>query len=76
MILTIFALFISKQIRRIYVEEPGGRRVQQWHNVETQIGLADMEMELSPEPPLGEWTIFAAVGPNKVRQTFEVGEYG
>ncbi|XP_072051680.1 LOW QUALITY PROTEIN: pregnancy zone protein-like [Amphiura filiformis] len=64
-----------QKIRRIYVEEPGGRRVQQWSNVDTRVGLADLEMPLSPEPPLGIWTIFAAVGSKKVRQTFEVGEY-
>ena len=62
----------------MYIQEPGGRRVQQWSNVDTQLGLADMEMALSPEPPLGNWTIFAKVhgGGKKVQQSFEVGEYG
>ena len=60
----------------MYIEEPGGRRVQQWHNVDTQAGLAELEMPLSPEPPIGSWTIFAAVHSEKIRQHFEVGEYG
>ena len=60
----------------VYIETPSGIRMAQWIDQVGEEGLLDLEMEMTPDPPLGEWKIKVDTGKKTVTQTFKVDEYG
>ncbi|CAN8011383.1 unnamed protein product, partial [Ixodes pacificus] len=62
-------------IGNVWVENTNHFRVAQWHNVSFSGGMIQLEMELSKEPPLGQWKIFCRVLGQETRKPFQVDEY-
>ncbi|KAG8221831.1 hypothetical protein J437_LFUL003465, partial [Ladona fulva] len=64
-------------IKKVWLENPSGVRMAQWLDVSTELGLAQLKFQLSPEPILGSWVI--KVQRNKKQgieaKSFEVKEY-
>ncbi|XP_052279729.1 ovostatin-like isoform X1 [Dreissena polymorpha] len=59
----------------ITIQTPDNVRVRQWRNITTESGLVSLEMPLSSDPVLGEWTITVEMGLRTETQTFKVDEY-
>ncbi|XP_042144819.1 alpha-2-macroglobulin [Ixodes scapularis] len=59
----------------VWVENANHFRVAQWHNVSFSRGVLQLEMELSKEPPLGQWKIFCRLLGRETRKPFQVDEY-
>ena len=38
-------------------QDTEGNKIQQWKQVQTEMGLTQMSLPLSDRPPLGDWTI-------------------
>ena len=71
-------------VDKLWIEDPRGRRVQQWLDVDAREGLLQREMRLGGEPLLGTWTIHYEASPRffakgvkmiKEKATFQVSEY-
>ena len=66
-------------VDELWIDDPRGRRVQQWLDVHLQKGLVQKEVELGPEPEIGTWTISwetnTVSGQLKEKVTFQVSEY-
>ncbi|XP_046398811.1 alpha-2-macroglobulin-like protein 1 isoform X2 [Ischnura elegans] len=68
---------VKGPIQKIWLENPSGVRMAQWLRVPTELGLAQLTFQLSPEPVLGNWVIKVQRSKNQTleTQTFEVKEY-
>jgi hypothetical protein len=69
-----------KSMDEVWIEDPRGRRISQWRDVQLRKGLLQEEMKLSEEPELGTWTInyswsTSSGGSHKEKETFKVSEY-
>ena len=68
-----------ERVDKLWIEDPRGRRVEQWLDVHLQKGLVQKEMGLGSEPELGFWKISletsTAGGKLKETVTFQVSEY-
>ena len=71
-------------VDKLWIEDPRGRRVQQWLDVDAREGLLQREMRLGGEPLLGTWTIHYEASNTfwrkgfkmiKEKATFQVSEY-
>ena len=58
-------------IDRIWIENPGGVRMEQWTNVSRETGFASVSMTLSEEPVKGVWKVKADVGGETVSDVRE-----
>ncbi|XP_056385098.1 alpha-2-macroglobulin-like protein 1 isoform X2 [Hyla sarda] len=59
------------ELSLVELQDPGKNRIGQWLNVSLTQGMADLSFSLSPEPQLGEYSIWVK---DKVH-TFSVEEY-
>ncbi|XP_071446763.1 murinoglobulin-1-like isoform X2 [Hetaerina americana] len=68
---------VKGPIHKIWLENPSGVRMAQWLRVPTEMGLAQLNFLLSPEPVQGNWIIKVQGNKNQMTQTqiFEVKEY-
>ncbi|CAG0922486.1 unnamed protein product, partial [Notodromas monacha] len=64
-------------IADVWLEDTTGTRVAQWKNVPViaYVGIAQMEFQLSEEPPQGTWFIKAKVDGQTEMKTIQVSEY-
>ncbi|XP_032998001.1 alpha-2-macroglobulin-like [Lacerta agilis] len=60
----------------VYIQDPKRYRLQQWTNVEQEMGLVQLSFPLSSEPPQGTYKVVVEkASGNKVERSFEVKEY-
>ncbi|KAL7888543.1 hypothetical protein AOLI_G00035170 [Acnodon oligacanthus] len=59
----------------IVIMDPRQNRVHQWLSVNTVLGTASREFQLSENPPLGKWEIMASVNEVTQMQAFNVHHY-
>ncbi|CAN7937756.1 unnamed protein product, partial [Ixodes hexagonus] len=62
-------------VGEVWVKNANRFRVAQWHNVSFSRGMVQLQMELSKEPPLGQWEIFCRLFGQETRKPFQVDEY-
>ena len=78
-LLTVDALLkpVLGPIHLIWIENPGGVRMEQWTNVSRELGFASVSMTLSEEPVMGVWKVKAVDvgGGETAEKAFEVKEY-
>ena len=56
-------------VDQIWIENPGGVRMEQWTNVSRETGFASATMTLSEEPAKGFWKVKADVDGQTVSET-------
>lgn len=66
---------LAEHVGQVWIENPLHFKIAQWHNVSFNTGIVQLEMELSREPQIGEWTICCQIADHLTRQTFDVDEY-
>ncbi|XP_036438060.1 CD109 antigen isoform X2 [Colossoma macropomum] len=59
----------------IVIMDPRQNRVHQWLSVDTVLGTASREFQLSENPPLGKWEMMASVNEVTQKQVFNVHHY-
>ncbi|XP_028253770.1 CD109 antigen [Parambassis ranga] len=59
----------------ISIRDPRGNLLRQWQAAESVLGVVSKEFDLSENPPLGTWTIFATVGDASSVKPFTVAQY-
>ncbi|XP_055088357.1 CD109 antigen [Periophthalmus magnuspinnatus] len=59
----------------VYIKDPGGNLLRQWLSMDSFYGVSSLEFQLSPSPPLGEWTISAIVQGVSTEKHFHVDLY-
>ncbi|XP_072543122.1 CD109 antigen [Salminus brasiliensis] len=64
----------DKQID-IVIMDPRQNMVHQWLSVDTVLGTASRELQLSDNPPLGKWKIVASIKEVTQEQAFSVSHY-
>ncbi|XP_076049563.1 alpha-2-macroglobulin-like protein 1 [Oratosquilla oratoria] len=59
----------------VWVEAPGGTRIQQWQNVDNSQGLVHLKFRVASQALQGTYTIFAQTTKGKSSQHFKVKDY-
>ncbi|XP_030302930.1 CD109 antigen [Calypte anna] len=59
----------------IYIRDPRKKLIQQWLMEEGDLGVVSKKIQLSMDPPLGDWTIEVEVNGQVYYQRFKVMEY-
>lgn len=59
----------------IYIKDSKDNLIKQWKRIFPQRGVFSEELQLSEQPPLGDWTILVDVQGQKYSKTFTVAEY-
>ena len=72
----VFVFLNITQVATIWIENPSRVRMAQWVDQSGEDGLIDLEMEMTFDPPLGEWKIKVDTGKLTKTQIFKVEEYG
>ncbi|XP_032998376.1 alpha-2-macroglobulin-like [Lacerta agilis] len=67
---------LNKTFPLVYIQDPKRYRLQQWTNVEQEMGLVQLSFPLSSEPPQGTYKVVVEkASGNKAERSFEVKEY-
>nr|AFY13482.1 MULTIFUNCin [Chthamalus fissus] len=66
---------LNSNLSEVWIETPDRIRIAQWKNVETNTGMVQLDMQLTEEPPLGRWNIYAKTSQEKISKSFQVEEY-
>jgi uncharacterized protein YfaS (alpha-2-macroglobulin family) len=64
-------------LKQVFIIDPSGSRVNQWLDVDSKMGLVNLEMPMSKEPNMGKWTILgkASDDSKELKAYFEVRKY-
>lgn len=65
----------AEHVGEVWIENPMRFKITQWRNVSFSTGILQMELELSHEPQLGQWTICSQILDHLTCQEFQVDDY-
>ncbi|CAB3996503.1 C3 and PZP-like alpha-2-macroglobulin domain-containing 8 isoform X1, partial [Paramuricea clavata] len=65
----------GKKVSSVVIQEPSGARIMQWNDVELEDGVANLDLQLSKEPVLGNWLIKAKIESKTVTKQIEIDKY-
>lgn len=66
---------LAEHVGQVWIENPMHFKIAQWHNVSFSAGILQLEVELSHEPQLGEWSICCQISDHLTCRPFLVGNY-
>ncbi|XP_077514664.1 pregnancy zone protein-like isoform X1 [Amblyomma americanum] len=65
----------AEHVGEVWIENPMRFKITQWRNVSFSTGIVQLELELSHEPQLGQWTICCQILDRLTCQAFQVDDY-